>query len=38
LLSVFSHAGGEEAKVAHRKGRWTVLLGWWHLDRMDAVQ
>jgi len=23
--------------VAHRKGWWTVLLGWWHLDRMDAA-
>jgi hypothetical protein len=35
-LSVLSHARG--AIVAHRKGWWTVLLGWWHLDRIDAVQ
>jgi len=34
-LSVLSHA--REAMVAYRKGRWTVLLGWWHLDRMDAA-
>ena len=35
-MSVLSHARG--AIVAHRKGWWTVLLGWWHLDRIDAVQ
>jgi hypothetical protein len=41
LLSVLSHAfwkGRESQKVAHRKGRWTVLLGGRHLDRMDIVQ
>jgi hypothetical protein len=36
LLSVLVTCEG--AMLAHRKGWWTVLLGWWHLDRMDAVQ